>query len=309
MKERLSEQERKALASYLQNIDWSNPYDENKRALATKIVENVQQDIYNQQLVNYLADVKEVGPGEEMQFRTRRGLVAYVIEPGAYAPRSQITNTVVTLPRKLITVATELELGQIRSGRYGSIADIKKDALEQILGAQNSMLWEVAWRAVAAGSADGNYSSFATAASNSTKRAAVDSAISYLADYTQTGPRAIVGRYSALAFMENGYLETDYLPESMKEDLFRRTGFMGVYRGVPVFRLKSFKDEYGVEKISASHILVIGDGVLKYGVQTPGLEVFDQVKGTTNHTWEIAFWLTVGACAVETHRIYHLEIT
>lgn len=304
----LTKAEHDALDALVSKIDWSNPADENKRALATKIVEAVNEDIYTQQLVDIVADTRMFGPGEELQFRTTAGLVAYVIEPGSYAPRSQVTNTVTTLPKKLITVATELELNQIRSGRYGSIADLKREAAEQILGAQNQMLWDVAWRAVSSGSTDSNYASFASGATTATKKAALDTAIGHLEDYTNAGAKAIIGRYSALSFLEDAYLDTDYLPESMKEELHRRVGFMGTYRGVPVFHLKSFKDNYGVEKISASHIMVMGDGTLKFGIQEPGLEVFEQVKGTTTHTWEMAFWYTCGALATESKKSYHLEI-
>ena len=305
----MTEQEHKAVAEFVSKIDWNNPQDANKKALATTIVEKVQEDVYNQQIVGFLADYKEFGPGEELQFKTRRGLVAYVVEPGAYAPRSAITNTVTTLPRKLITVATELELGQLRSGRYGDIADIKSQALEQILMAQNKMLWDVAWRAVTSSTQNSNYATFASTATAATKKTALDAAISYMADITPGGARAIIGRFSALSFLESSYLDTDYLSESGKEELMNRSGFMGKYKGVPVFRLESAKDGYGVQKITAAEILVIGNGVLKFGAERPGLEVFDMVKGTTNHTWELTLWYTCGAAAIETHKIYRLSVS
>lgn len=303
--ENLTVAERQEFAKFLQSIDWSNPYDENRKALATKIVENIQQDMYVQSVIPALADTRMFGPGEEIQFKTREGLVAYVVEPGAYAPRSQVTNTVITLPKKTISVATELELNQVRSGRYGSIADLKQDAMEQILGTENAMLWEVAWRAVTSSTTDSNYASVASGDTTATKKSALDAAISYLEDYTNKGVKAIVGRYSALSFLED--LDYQTLPDSLRE-LIYRSGFLGVYKGIPVFRLKSFKDPYKVEKISASNILLLGEGTLKYGIMEPGLEVFEQIKGTTTHTWEMAFWKTIGACAVETERIYRIEI-
>lgn len=304
----LTEKEEKAMATLLGSINWSDPNDKNKRALATDIVETVKRDIYTQDVVGMLADRRDFGPGEEIQFKTTEGLVAYVIEPGAYAPRSMRTNTVITLPKKMITVATELELGQLRSGRYGSIADIKKEAAEKILGTRSKMLWDVAWRAVTSTSAD-NYASVASGASASTKKSALDSALSYMEDYTQNGAKAIVGRFSALSFLEDSYLDNDYLPDAMKLELFKKTGFMGMYRKVPVIHLKSYKDAYGVEQIDANNILVLGNGTLKYGDVKPGLEIYDQIKGTTNHTWEIAFWLQCGAAAVNTDRIYRIQLT
>lgn len=303
---RLNPDEEKALANLINSINWGDPNDANKRALATDIVETVQEDIYTQDIVSLLADYRQFNPGEEIQFKTTEGLVAYVIEPGAFAPRSMRTNTVITLPKKMITVATELELTQLRSGRYGAIADIKKEAAERILGARSNMLWDVAWRAVTAGD---NYASVSASASAATKKAALDSALSYMEDYTQNGAKAIVGRFSALSFLEDSYLDNDYLPDEMKMELFKKTGFMGMYRKVPVIHLKSYKDVYGVEQIDANNFLVIGDGVLKYGEVKPGLEVFDQVKGTTTHSWELAFWIMAGVAAVSTDRLYRIQLT
>jgi len=305
-KKELTVAEKQELSNFIQAIDWNNPADEKRRALATKIVESVRQDIYTQDIVSMIADSRTFGPGEELQFKTREGLVAYVIDPGSFAPRSVITNTVTTLPKKLITVATELDLGQLRSGRYGTIADIKQQAAEQILGAKSAMMWEVAWRAVTSSTADSNYATVSSSATASTKKSALDTAISYLEDYTQAGAKAIVGRFSSLSFLED--LDYQTLPDDLRSMIYRE-GFLGVYKGVPVFRLKSFKDTYRVQKISANYILVLGEGTLKYGEEEPGLEVYEQVKGTTTRGWELAFWVACGAAAVETAKIYNIVLS
>lgn len=298
--------EKQALEVLISKIDWSNPVDPNKRTLATKIVESVQQDVYSQQIVNLLAEAKTFGPGEEMQFKTDSGLVAYIIEPGSFAPRSQITNTVTTLPKKLITVATELEIGQLRSGRYGTISDLKAKALEQILGAQNAMLWSTAWRSVTSTSSDNNYASVSTAATVETKKAALDTAISRIADYSNTNIKAIVGRYSSLDFLEG--MDKDFLPDDMLSDLYKREGFLTVYRGIPVFRLKSFKDGYGVQHIGADNIMVIGDGGLVFGTEEPGLEIGENYHATTTRVWEMAMFLQVGAAAINSKRLYRIQL-
>jgi len=307
MKEQLTAAEQKVFSDFVQNIDWSNPMDANKRALATTIVESIGKDVYSQEIISLIATTRRFGPGEDIQFKTTKGLVAYVVEPGAYAPRSQVTNTVITLPKKSLTVATELHIDQLRTGRYGTIADLKKDAAEQFLGAQNAMAWEVAWRAVTSSTTDSNYASVSSSASAATKKSALDTAISYLYDYTPGGAKAIIGRFSALSFLQD--LDYQTLPDSMREDLYKRDGFLGVYRGVPVINLKSFKDPYGNQKISASYILVLGTDVMKYGIQEPGLEVYEQTKGTTTRTWEMALWMTVGCAVINSNHIYNISLS
>ena len=305
-KQELTVAEKEMFSEHLKSIDWNNPTDEKRRALATKIVESVRQDIYTQDIATMIAEYKTFGPGDELQFRTQEGLVAYVIDPGSFAPRSMLTNTVTTLPKKLITVATELDLGQLRSGRYGDIANIKTKAAEQILGAQSSMMWEVAWRAVTSSTADNNYATVSSTASTATKKSALDAAISYLEDYTQAGAKAIIGRFTALSFLED--LDYSTLPDSLREVVYKE-GFLGVYKGVPVFRLKSFKDIYKTQKISANYILVLGTDALKWGVEEPGLEIYEQVKGTTTRSWEIAFWKMIGVACVNSAHVYEIALS
>ena len=307
MPEMLTKAEREQLDAFVKEINWNDPYCPKRRAFATKVKESVLEDIYTQDLVPLMADIRNFGPGEEIQFATTEGLVAYVIEPGSFAPRSQLTQTVTTLPKKTITVATELDINQVRSGRYGTVSDIKKKALEQILGARNAMLWKVAYQAVTSSTTNGNYATVASGATTATKKAAIDTALTYLDDYTSNGAKAIIGRFSSLSFFED--LDYQTLPDSMREDIYKRTGLLGYYKNVPVVRLKSFKDPYGVQLISANYILVIGEGVLKFGVQDPGLEVYENFKGTTTRSIEWAWWQDLGACAVESHRIYEIQIT
>jgi hypothetical protein len=307
-KSKLTPEQSRALANYINSIDWSNPgHDEKRRALAKKIVEEVKDDVYSQQLVNVMATTRNFGPGEEIQFKTVEGLKAYVVDPGSYSPRSQVTNTVTTLPKKRITVSTELDLSQLRSGRYGDVADFRERAAEQILGAQNSMLWEVAYRAVTSSTTDSNYATIASGDSVSTKKSALDSAISHLEDYTDMGAKAIIGRYSALSWVDD--VTNSYYPDSKREEIYGSPGMVRDYKGLPAVRLKSFKDAHGVQKISADHIIVLGEDVLKFGIVDPGLEVFERINGTTNYSWEIAFWIEVGAAAIQSDHMYHIEIT
>jgi hypothetical protein len=304
----LSPEKEQVLSNYLKSIDWTNPdYNKERRAFATVIVDEIKKDVYSQELVSHIATVRTFGPGEELQFKTTEGLVAYVIEPGSYAPRSQVTNTVITLPRKRVVVATELDLNQLRSGRYGDVSDFKMRAAEQLLGAQNSMIWDLAYGAVTATTTDSNYATIASADTVAVKKAALDAAITYLEDQTNAGAKAIIGRFTSLSWIDD--IDNTYLPDDMRKKIYESNGLLAFYKGIPVIRLKSFLDPYGVQKISANHVLVIGEDVMKMGIVDPGLEVFEKINGTTNYSWEIAFWMEMGAAVIQSKRMYHIEIS
>lgn len=303
-KERVSTEELQAFASAMQDVNWRDP--EQRYVIATKIVKWVKEDIYNDDIIGAIADVETFKEGEEVKFHTLQDLIAYIHEPGSYAPRSVMTKTEISLPTQLVSVATELDIGQLRSGRYGTIADLRDKASEALLGRRNKLLWETTYGAVTSSTTDSNYATFSSSAEVATKRAALDAALTFVHDNAGQGPKAIIGRYTALSWLPD--LGSDYFSDQMKDEL-NRTGYLGSYKGVPVYYLRSYKDRNKNQFISASHIVVVGPGNIKFGIVDPGLEVYEQLKGTTTRGWEIAFWEKYGCAVVSPETMYHLEIT
>lgn len=300
----VSEQERQAFAEKMNDVDWLDP--KSRMALATDIIKWVKEDIYNDDIIGLIADVETFGEGEEVKYHILKGLIAYIHEPGSFAPRSVLTKTEVVLPTQLVSVSTELDIGQLRSGRYGTINDLRRRASEALLGRRNKLLWETTHGAVTSETSNGNYATFASTATAATKRAALDAALTYVHDNNTKGPKAIIGRYTTLDWLPD--LGVSYWSDRMLDEI-NRTGFVGTYKGVPVYRLMSYKDEDQNQFIGASDIMVIGDASIKFGIVNPGLEVFEQLKGTTTRGWEIAFWEKYGCCVVEPQYMYRLNIS
>lgn len=305
-------EEQKALANLVESVDWKDPYDRNgaRKALATTITETIQKDLYDQDIVRFLAESRSFNPGEELQFSITKGLRAYVIEPGGFAPRSFVTNTVVTLPKRQVTIAYEINISQLRSGRYGTIADFRRLAMEQLLGTRNALLWSTLYGAVTSETTYSNYATIASGDSVATKIAALDAALSYVDDYNQTGPKAIVGRYAALTFLENlvNSGSSTILRSDSGIDNIMNNGYLGNYKGVPVFRLKSFKDSDGTEQISANNIMIVGDSV-KFGIENPGLETYEFFNGTKTRSWEVAHWESYGCLVTQPEKHYRILIS
>lgn len=297
--------EKQKLDSVIKKIDWQDTNDPNRKALATKIVEMVRKDVYNQDLVRYIADVRSFNPGEEIQFGVVKGLTAHTIEPGAYAPRSFITKDVETLPKHRVTISLSLDLEQLRSGRYGTIADFRRLAAEKLLGKRNALLWTTLYGAITSSSTDGNYGTFASTDTTATKRSAINSALEYVDDNTNEGAQGIIGRYGSLSFLED--ITTNYGDATLEQ--IQRGGYVPIYRGRPVLRLKSFKNEFNNEQISASHIMIPGRGTVKFGILNPGLEIFEKVDGTDTYAWVITFWETYGCLVLESWKDYHIAIS
>lgn len=303
MKKKLNKEQRQAIAAAFDGLNWHDPVERN--AVATEIVRMVVTDIYNQDIISEIADVETFGPGEELQFQTLDEMLAYVIEPGSYLPRTVLTKKAITLPKHRIGVATNLDLRQLRSGRYGTIMDLRRKATEALLGARNKLVWDTLVASIT--SSDGNYATFTSGDTVTTKKAALDAAITYVHDNSNNGPVAIMGRFKDLAWIED--IDGSKWFSDTRKDEVLNTGFLGIYKGVPIFRMRSYKDRNEDQKIADNHIMVVSEGTVKFGEVEPGLEVYDQLRGTENLSWEVAFWEEYGAAILEPEKNYHLQIT
>lgn len=280
-----------------------------RRAMATKIVELVVTDVYTQDIVSLIADEQTYAPGEVLQFHVLRQLKAYILDPGSTGKVAKLIKDSVTLPTNRVFVGTELDLDELRSGRFGSLSDYRRLVAEVLLGERNKQLWDTLTNAIPAGSADGNYATFATGASTAVKKTALDDAIDFIHDNTNSGPAAIIARFTALKFI---YLIADQSNVNTYSDLtkddIKNRGFLTVYRGTPVFYLRNYQDQDGVAKIDAANIFLVANDSLKFARKAPGLESFDDIRGD-NFSWRINFWEEYGSLLVEPARNFRLEIS
>jgi hypothetical protein len=267
MSQKLTQAELAKFKQEMNSVDWTNP--DERRAIALTILEFVREDIQRQDLESLMVDVFTFNIGESPQFTSRKGLKAYVHEPGSYAPRSVITQKVLTIDTEQISVHPEFELNQLRAGRYGTIADVRQMAVDELLNRKYSIIWSTVIGSIA--STDGNYGTFASGAAAATKLAAVDTAIDWVEDYAPSGPRAIVGRYNAL-----GWIRTTSLWSDNNQEKIENTGVAGMYRGVPIIFLNQYSDGYGNQLIEENEILILGTGSTKLG-RNQELEVMDNI--------------------------------
>jgi hypothetical protein len=304
-----STEQKQALAKLMAKADIIN--DPKMRfALATKIVKWVVTDVYTQDLVSLIADTETFNPGEQIQFHTLRELKAYILEPGSSAKRSKLVKDSVPLPHHRAYVGTQLDLGQLRSGRYGTLTDLNRKVSEVLLGKRNQLLWDTMNFSIESTTTDSNYATFASSAAVATKKAAVDAGIVQIHDVANNGPQAIVGRYAAIDWMEDisaGTNLDNWLPEFSKEQ-YMRSGFITFYRGVPVFRLRQYRDADRTQMVGSDDIHIISQGTIKFGRVLPGLESFNQINGAT-YSWEIDFWEEYGVAAINTYKNYRINVT
>lgn len=268
MPKKVTQQDIEAFASEMQATNWNDP--EERSAIALTILEYVKEDIRRADMEALMVDVYNFNIGESPQWITRKGLKAYVHEPGSYSPRSTITQAILTINTEQVSVHPEFELNQLRAGRYGTIADVRQMASDELLGRKYSIIWSTVIGSIT--SANSNYTTFASAATAATKLLALDSALDYVDDASPGGIKAIVGRATAL-----GWVKTTSLWSEDTKRQIETTGQWGAYKGVPIVQLRQYTDGYGNRWIQDNEILILGFGSTKLG-RNQDLEVLDDLN-------------------------------
>lgn len=265
----LTAQDQLALAETVNNKFNGLNTKEDQQAFAEVIVDQIREDIMRDNLIDAMGVISRTFAfNETMQFKTTRGTKAFIHEPGSPAPRSTFQNRVHYLDAEFISVRPTLELGEIQSGRYGSVADIREFAMEEIQGKKYNILWNTLINSVA--TTDANYWSVSSSGTPNAKVNAIDSGLDYVADIPGSMEVAIVGRRSALKFLSKheAYQPANFLgPSNRKMEELDYNLYPGQYRGVPVIMLNQYQDGWGMNNITDNEIMILGKNTLYMGVK------------------------------------------
>jgi hypothetical protein len=281
-----SDDQDERLTELCKSIDWFDP--DVRRAVADTVTTKLEEQIRTEDLARFFSRVKNYKPGDTPEFTFRKGLKAYVHEPGTYAPRSHFIQRTLTLTTELVSVNPEMEIVQLEAGRYGNIADIKREAKRELLGRRNATLWNVLINSIA--TTDANYH-LGGAGSNAVIKNLVASGLDYVDDTAPGGAMAIVGRRSRMGWINE--LDT-FSSETKKGRVESSAGkILGDYNGVPVVALHQYTDGYDVNRINADNIMIVAKDTTMFA-RTERLRSLDNIVADTR-MWNIHFSEKYGA--------------
>lgn len=280
--------------------------EEGRHAVATKIVKFVNDDIQQRDLSSFLLPKEFVPIGQTAEYAVRGKMRVYWHEPGSYAPRTRVTQRVMTIPVSMVSAHPEYELGQLESGRYGGVSEQVRLASEALLGAINAKVWNTVVGSVATTAA--NYAAV-DITSIAALKGALDDAINWVEDQAGGGVRAIVGRrnllYRLLDLGSANNSPSGFISDKTQEGIDR--GQMPSYRGVPLVGLNQWRDGRGKHTIAQDEIMVIGNDAGRYVVQQE-LRSKDAVDVDTL-IWHIHMYMRVGCGVFFPERLYRIKIT
>lgn len=270
--------------------------DEGRRILADQIRKYVEKDLTQSDVAGVILTKETLRDGETPRFVTRKGIKAYVHEPGSYAPKSMITQESIVAYPELISANPEVLINQLRSGRVGDIQYIRRRATAEIIGKKNSITFNTILGAVPDTSED-NYAECTT----EVDKLALNAAMSYVSDVAG-GVKAIIGRGPAV----DPIADFEGFSDATQEQIDKK-GQLGSYRGARIVRLKQYVDADGVATIPEDEILVIGDYVgHAFTVGDMGAE---QALDVNTLLWNIHLYEQFGCVVIYADRIYRIHIT
>lgn len=297
--------EAQQLIEVMKEFDWDNPED--CHAAASIISESIREDPQMNDILNLVADVRDYNLGDEVEFIGRKGAKAFIVAPGAYAPRSTIVRRAVRLETDEVATNIELNRDDLKVGRYGSIADTKRAIIKEMTGMRYSLLWDALKWGIGASTGGGlsgtyNYDSSLTTASGADNfMAVVNSALNIVDDRPHEGLIGILGRRKLL---DNFTLYTGYSQEYLA--LRDRKMLIETYRGIPLIPIKQYTDGYDVNRITATELFIMTKGVVKVGFKKRG-EVADAIDINTN-TWNIVYRENYGMALIDPEYCFRINI-
>lgn len=257
-------------AKLMNDINWRS--DESREVFAGRVLDLVKDRVDEQEFSDLVADTKVFPANEEPGFKYKKGLVAYVLHPGSYAPRSMITQRVVPLVPDLVAVHPEIELSRLKSGDFESVQEIVDAAKEELIGRRTGKIYSLLNASFTNGGA--NDTTWDQDDADSLKKA-VDAGLRYV--NARGRAKAIFGHTEAVGVIA----DFGKYSELTKEQIDK--GVLAMYRGIPIVEAKNYVDSFNQARVGSDRFFIVGTGTVKVG-WTQTLEEMDDVDVDTK-TW------------------------
>lgn len=228
-------------AEYWWDRDW-------RAVQAATIARTIYEGFAHENLLNLMADVKNVALGDRIMVEEVRGLEVFWISTGGQIDESTITDKSWELRRDRIGYhVTELN-EKMESGFARASAQLVNLAISQMDAAINKRLFGL-YQAAIPGSSSPYYISGA-----GLSLPALQTAISEVADESLDGRVAIIGRRVMTdQIIRELQDQNGFLPATNEQML---QGILGSYWGAPIITLKNYRDARGRPFIPGNEMIV-----------------------------------------------------
>jgi hypothetical protein len=301
----LTREEALEFSETLKNINWKDPKE--REAFAKVVVDDIRTEVESYDFIDLIADVRDYGLTDVVEFEAHKGAKAYIIAPGAYAPRSTIIRRTLHLDTDEVVVSLGMNMDKLKTGRYGTVADLKANCSRELVGMRYGLLWDALKYSVGStdeGALDGStnyYGALTTASGAAAWMFVVNKMINVVDDLPHGGIVGIIGRRKLFdAFTQFDGYSQEYLQRRDSKMLIES------YRGIPLIPIKQYTDGYDIARISATELFMITKGCVKMGYRKR-VEM-DEDKDIHINEWQLVMRENYGIGVLDPDYCFRLHI-
>lgn len=273
-KEALMEQTNDRLGAY-----FTHPAHEHDLAeLAFDLFNNAWSDTMNENVVQRLIEVKNVGLGDpDYVNEDLRGLRAYWQGKGGQILSDVLRYERATMPKEEMVAALDFHVDEVELDFWGNLTKLQTQIEEKLEILPTQKLVELIQKVIVSGAYYGTF-----AASTLTDDQ-VDTVIEQVAIHTG-GQVSIVGTRRAVRQLAG--IGLDFGP-NVQEQVFN-TGQIGVYKGYPVVQVENFEDFQGYFVLPDDELWLVGRNSGRLTYYGPNAKVQQLPLPSFYRRWETA---------------------
>lgn len=274
---------------------------EDGRIQLAEIIEIALVDAYNKfDLAPYIFDKKHFEYGDKPVFKThKKGIKAYWSAPNSYIPKSENYSTEITMTFESLGVRPTALLSDLKTGRIDSLAQLMSDGQEALTNA----LYEKVYRVLAQTyNSTKNADNFAT--TNALNGDTLKKAVNHVRKKVGGNP-VIIGDFDLCSVIEtfDGYADNEHVQDELREQ-----GYLGKFKGCPIFYLPEILDPVTQKSIVPTNKLfvvgrTIGD-MADYGTPDTLQEI-----DINDKSWSSRTDMEVGFVVTKPEGLYVIEVT
>lgn len=236
--------------------NWDNP--QWRRMMAQQVTETILEGFDHENLLGLLTTVENAPFDGRVLLKETRGLRAFWTARGGYIEASTIRADVMEIPRDMIGFHVFEFEDKLRTNFAETQATLVDLGIQRMDAEVNLRVLKLLQAAIP--STSPYYIQGA-----GLSLAALNTALREVADESQVGEVAIVGRRTMLDQIVDELTTGGYgafLPQT-NEELLRR-GVLGTYRGARLVTLRNYKDDENVSFFPANELFVVGRDASKF---------------------------------------------
>lgn len=288
-------------AKKAQNIIAEMMKTEDGRVQLAEIIEVSLVDAYNKfDLAPYIFDKKHFDYGDKPVFKThKKGIKAYWTAPNSYVPKSENYSTEITMTFESLGVRPTALFSDLKTGRLDSLASLVADGQEALINALYEKVYKVLAQTY---NATKNTDNFAT--TNALNKDTLEKAINHVRKKVGGNP-VIIGDFDLCTIIEtfDGYSDNLHV-----QDEIRQNGYLGTYKGCPLYYIPEVVDPVTQKSIvPTDKLFVVGrkiGNMADYG--TPDTL---QETNVDDKSWSSRTDMEVGFVVTKPEGLFVIEVT